>query len=517
MGIFDRIFKGQATVIQPERAQRVDNVVLGRPAARVRHRGYQAAGVGRLENDWTTQSYTANGELRWGVLPKLRARSRDLAMNNDYAKRFFALLVDNVVGPNGIRLQMKARTTGEKLDRIWNRKVEEAWKAWGKKGVPTVCGCYSWIELQRMVIERIACDGDILLRKHLGPASGNPFGFALQVIEADQVDDTYNDTLPNGNKVEMGVEMAPVGRIVAVHVLTYHPGDRGVYISRMGRDRVPIENVIFPMLRPRVKQARGVPWMHTPMSRLNMLGKYEEAELVAARGAASKMGFITTPSGDEYTGDAKDGTGEIISEFEPGIIEQLPEGWEFKAFDPTHPAGNFGPFMKQLLRGISSGLNVSYNTLASDLESVNYSSIRAGTLSERDTWRGLQVWFAETFCEPVFSGWLEIQFFSGAFNTDEVTRGRIRSGVRWQPRGWDWVDPQKDIAADVSAIQNNLKTRSEAVGARGLDFEDIVEQLAEEERLMDEAGVPRSTPAAVDPPAGKPDEEEEEKEEDENA
>ena len=41
----------------------------------------------------------------------------------------------------------------------------------------------------------------------------------------------------------------------------------------------------------------------TAIGALKMLHGYREAELVAARVAASKMGFITSPDGDGYTGD----------------------------------------------------------------------------------------------------------------------------------------------------------------------------------------------------------------------
>ena len=42
--------------------------------------------------------------------------------------------------------------------------------------------------------------------------------------------------------------------------------------------------------------------MAAALTRLKMLDGYEEAELVAARTAASKMGFFTSPDGDGYSG-----------------------------------------------------------------------------------------------------------------------------------------------------------------------------------------------------------------------
>ncbi|MDE0840485.1 MAG: hypothetical protein OSB41_15740, partial [Kiritimatiellae bacterium] len=53
--------------------------------------------------------------------------------------------------------------------------------------------------------------------------------------------------------------------------------------------------------------------------------------------AASKMGFITSPDGDGYTGDDLEDTHAPVMSAEPGSFEQLPQGMDIKLFDPTHP------------------------------------------------------------------------------------------------------------------------------------------------------------------------------------
>ena len=51
------------------------------------------------------------------------------------------------------------------------------------------------------------------------------------------------------------------------------------------------------------------------------------------------------------------------------------EGYDYdmKMFDPDHPNTGFAEFESAMLRGVASGLNVSYAALSSDLSSVNYS------------------------------------------------------------------------------------------------------------------------------------------------
>ena len=61
---------------------------------------------------------------------------------------------------------------------------------------------------------------------------------------------------------------------------------------------------------------------------------------------------------------------------EAGTIQQLPQGTDLSNFKLTTQQLRLTRFSKTVLRQISAGLNVSYNSLSNDLTSVNYSSIR---------------------------------------------------------------------------------------------------------------------------------------------
>ena len=227
--------------------------------------------------------------------------------------------------------------------------------------------------------------------------------------------------------------------------------------------------------------------MASAMSRMQMLGAYEEAELVAARVGACKMGFYTSEAGDSFVGE-EDYEGNLITEAEAGIFEQLPAGTSFTAFDPTHPTSAFKDFNKAILRGIASGLGVAYNSLSSDLEGVSYSSIRSGTIEERDQWRVKQNWMIQHFMLPIYEQWLQMQLLKNTINQDMTMFDSLME-VRWQAKSWDWVDPLKDIKASVEAINAGLKTRSDVISQQGGDIEDVYDQLAYEQALAEEKGI----------------------------
>ncbi|PLW98842.1 MAG: phage portal protein, partial [Marinilabiliales bacterium] len=254
----------------------------------------------------------------------------------------------------------------------------------------------------------------------------------------------------------------------------------------------------------------GVPWMYSALLQLHKMGKFEDAALLAALIGASKMGFYQEMGGDNLIPDDSriDEAGNFIQKIEAGEFGVVPSGYEFKDFNPNYPDAQVGPFLKSMLRGVASGLGVSYHSLANDLESVNFSSARAGVLEERDQWMMLQEWLKEHFHEPVFELWLSNSCLTKKlpFSLDRLDK---LSDVYFQGKRWPWVDPLKDVNANIAAIKNGLKSRSAVVNESGSDIEDVFDQLAMETDLAADKGLTISeTPNAS--PESEVDEDEEE-------
>jgi len=227
--------------------------------------------------------------------------------------------------------------------------------------------------------------------------------------------------------------------------------------------------------------------------RMNMLNGYEDAAVIASRIGASKMGFYTSETGANYAGD-DDGSGNLITEVEPGLFEQLPNGTKLETFDPTYPHEQYAAFVKACLRGIASGLGVSYNTLGNDLEGVNFSSIRAGVLEDREVFKGIQEWMIDKFNRVIFNEWMDMALLVGipiGNNGAVLNRasGDRYKNVSWQPRRWSWVDPKKDIDANVIAIDRNIRSTSSVIRELGGDPDDVFSEIAEERAKMKEMGI----------------------------
>lgn len=462
----------------------------GKKSLSVKSTRSEAGSQSRLYADWVTATKSANAAIA-GQLITVRNRSRQLEEDNDYAEKYYKLLENNVLGHSGIALQMKVKDFNGSFDTVANNKIETPWYRWTERENCTIDGQDSFWSFERLMLRSTARDGGAFARKIIG--ADNPFGFALQAIEVDMLDVGFNGRASNGNEIVMGVELGKFtsGGVTYRKPAAYwffksHPGDTffGTTTSNLSLERISADQIIHTFKKKRIGQVVGFPWMAVCMASLKMLDGYEEAVLVAAREGACKGGYITNENPTEFEGDAIDKDGNATYEMEPGVVRNLKVGQGFVPHDPTHPMQEYSDFIKARLRRLASGLGVSYNSLASDLEGVNYSSIRAGLLDERDEWKTLQRWFIECFHSEVFKSWLPMAILSGQIALPMAKLEKFKA-AEWKARRWAWVDPLKDINAKILAVENGFEARRDVISEGGGDIEDVFQSISEDEKLAE--------------------------------
>lgn len=454
-----------------------------RTPEKVQKREYAAAKMNRLLSSWIAGVESPDSILKNGSLTLLRNRARTLCQNDDYARRYLQLLVSNVVGADGVRLEMDVRDLNGRADRQANDIIEQHWKMFSKH--PTTDRRMTMVDLQAQALTSTARDGEMFYQ--IVRNFGNESNFALRPFEGDYLEDNYNHDMPNGASIRMSVELSEWGEPVRYHILTGHPGDS---VAKQ-RKAIPSDQIIHVYRMDRPMQTRGVTWFASSMIGLHHLREYFKSEAVAARVASAKAGFFVQDkdSAETYTGDGEDAYGNQIMDVAPGSFQELPPGMRIETYDPKNPNSNFDAFTKTNLRSIAAGLGVSYNSLASDLESVNYSSLRAGALEEREFYKSVQRWLVDHFMTPVFEAWLMHKLRRGDMGLPVDKFAKFNS-PRWITRRWPWVDPQKDVAASILAINNLLRTRGAVIAENyGENFADTALKASEEEAILQQYGL----------------------------
>lgn len=457
-------------------------------------RMFAGAKSDRLTSDWMTHPVTAEWIIRQHQRV-LVARSREQAANNDYAKAFIRMARQNIVGPKGVMLQARSRDDKGALDTLANQAIEAAWDKWGHRNNCDVSGQQSWRSIQAGAVQSAVKDGEFMLRKIYGKDAG-PFGFALHVLDPQRCDPAYDQhDLPGGRFIRSGIEFNQYGRPLAYHFSVQKESDASYDYSYAGHNfvRIDADEIIHGFLPEIVGQKRGLPWVATGLFRMKQLVGFEDAAIVNARIGASKMGVIKWRDG--HGPDLDD---EELESFEmsaePGEFPVLPEGAELQEWNPAYPSGEFAMFNKAMLRGIASGFGVLYNNLANDLEGVNFSSIRQGTLDEREHWKEMQEWLVETLVQPVFEAWLPRALLGGhiAVKGRPLKPERIDryADVSWQPRRWAWIDPRADVQAAVMSKNNLLQSPGQIIREGGRDPSDVWREIAADIAEMKAAGIP---------------------------
>lgn len=455
-------------------------------------RSYDAGRTDRLTSNWTSTPLTADQVIDRNQ-KILVARSRDQAATNDYMKHFLRLCDQNIVGHRGVVLQAQAKDDDGSLDRKANEALEAWWRQWCRAENCDIAGRRSFRMQCKSAVQGAAKDGEFMFREIRGRAV--PMGYALQSLDPQRCPVDYNvERKPNGRFVRQGIEFSREGRPLAYYFMTSDPAQNAYTYNGSSLERVPADQIIHGFLEDIVGQRRGIPWAATSLWRMKQLNEFEKAAVVNARKGASLGGFLEWDQGEGPEPDEDLEDEEFYIEAEGGVFQELPSGLRVKAFDSQYPSGEFNPFHKAMLRGVGAGMGVAYVSLANDLEGVNFSSIRQGVLDEREHWMDLQEWLIETLVDRAYRGALEHALLLRLVTNGPVTLRPARiakyRNVFWQARRWAWVDPQRDINAEVTAKDNLLTAPSEIIRKQGRDPETVWRTVASDIASMQAAGIP---------------------------
>lgn len=464
-------------------------------------RGFQAAQHDRLLASWKYDGGFTSSEVS-SQLETIRSRARQMAKDSQHFKRWLQLSVINIVG-DGFVLKSTPHngaigTDSYEIDEQSARVIE--WHWWNfcnyrdSKTGATYCdatGRKTDAEIDRLNVKTQKRDGEYFI--HVIRGANNPYGIAWRVLRPDWCDHTYNiDRLPNGNIVHCGVEMMERTRKPVAYY--FHTTPTNAYaMNGKGQPlvRIPASDIIHGFTQEEEDQPRGVPESYAALVKLKMIDELDRAELTAAREeACSTRSYEASKDAsmeaflDLTLDENSDISQSLIQEKEPGQAEILPPGWTQKINVPQHPNANHALFKSGMLRDIASGFGVEYSNFANDWSGVSFSSVRVGTISERDSWVIEQGNYISQCKSQQFLMWLESFLLSDMSGDLKLTDYDRLSEHYYRGRRWKWVDPMRDMNADAKAVEMGWKTNTQITEEMGGDYSDNVEQVKREKMIL---------------------------------
>jgi lambda family phage portal protein len=150
------------------------------------------------------------------------------------------------------------------------------------------------------------------------------------------------------------------------------------------------------------------------------------------------------------------------------------------------PSPNFAVFSEFVLRAMAASIEMPYEVLAKDFSKTNYSSARAALLEAWRVYLLYRSWLTRHYCQPIWDMIIEEAWLAGLIKLpsgapDFYDARFLYTQALWIGPARGYVDPVKEIAATVQALENRLMTWSEALAERGRDFDETMDEREEEE------------------------------------
>lgn len=424
-----------------------------------RRSGIDAGGSGWRFHD--TPMLPAPQQSTLAARGPAKARAAALSMNNPIAARAVEAWTAALVGKGW---QVQSQHPDRQLARAMNGDLE----------------ALVW-PLMPMVARAIVRDGEAFVR-----TLSSPEGLRLSVLPADQVDPSITRDLGEGARIVAGVEFDASEQVVAYHVLPDAPGTPFAHYSNTLR--IPASQMlhIFDAIFP--GQVRGITWLAPVLLKLADYDAASDAMLMNLRTQSLFAGFITDTDGGAagFGGTQHEGVANVS--LEPGAMRILPPGSDVKFAQPSGGLSQQVDFIKAQLHEIAAGLGLLYEQLSGDLSEANYSSARFGLLEHRRRAEMLQRILIEgQLLRPLWRRWIDWKALVGDISLEDAASPDYRA-VRFVPPGWQWVDPLKEVNAEIRAIEGGLKSRAEVVAGRGRDLDEMNEEIAADLRVACQKG-----------------------------
>ena len=499
MNVLDKII----SAVSPERAVRR---MAARQKLRILDSGYGNYGASHTKDGlrgWLYGGGSANEDIQEN-LSTLRQRCRDLYMGVPLATGALKTCRTNVVGP-GLRLKSQIdyeflRMTEEEA-RALESKIEREFALWADSPACDLERLDNFYELQQLAFLNWLMSGDVIATLPVTRRANMPYDLRICLIEADRLSNPDGDT--SDPHIVGGVETNDVGEVIAYHISKHHPLSYNLTETGWTRveawgERTGRRNVLHIMSRERIGQRRGVPFLAPVIEALKQLGRYTDAELVAAVVSGCYTIFIEkeNSSDEEAFGeiveveDQIDPDDDRTIEIAPGIVTELEPGEKAHDMNPGRPNTAFDGFVVAICRQIGAALEIPYELLVKHF-TASYSASRAALLEAWKMFRMYRDWLANDFCQPIYEEWFAEAVAKGripapGFFADPIIR-KAYCGAEWNGPAQGLLDPVKEVRAAEQRVLNGFSTRDrEATEMNGSSFYRNAAQRRREEKMLRE-------------------------------
>jgi len=436
--------------------------------------GYDAVASKNRRQAPTGILRSEDGENNPAERRKLLSAGRDINRNFSLAAWMIRRHLDYVSTFN-----FQAKTGDTALDD----SLERLMRWWSNPYNCDVTSRFSLSKMIRLLEMRRVIDGDIFILKLRDGT--------LQVVEGDRVRTPDGGGLPenlNQSMLTHGVVTdnngAPLSYCVCSRAKATDSGTAG---GNFKYERlVSARNMYHFAYLDRFDQVRGVSPLAPAFNTLRdvyegfdyALAKLKVSQLFSLaiyRDKETALGEVSTSSEDGSGYEVDFGRGPAMLDLDPGDRAEFLES--------KTPSTEFREFTQSMISVALKALDIPYSFYAENF--TNYSGSRQALLQYELS--------AKIKRQDV------IQLL------DHLTNWRIKLWIQdgqlpadanyrwdWIPQGVSWIDPMKEVSANLAAIGGRLTTRTRVLREQGIDFYEMADETKAEEDYLASLGLATS-------------------------
>jgi lambda family phage portal protein len=305
----------------------------------------------------------------------------------------------------------------------------------------------------------------------------------VQMLPGDHLAN-INRRLENGGKIVGGVEYDRRNIRVAYHVHADHPGDM-LAVRRIEPERIPAEYVDHLFEALDIGQTRGLPWFHMAVVDVRevedvkksiRIQKKVQATFALFRKAVE--GFVPKALGERQAQEK----GPSFETLRPGMIIQGEPGEEAPTTISPSVLGDGDQFLMAELEAIAAAWGIPAHILTGNVNRANYSSLRAAIVV---FYKLLDDWTFNTLVPHLLNPTFARVMRRAALQLGIPALAKVKA--EWTPPPRPWVDPLKDITAEILEARAIPGALLASLFARGESLETAVAKQKQINQALDAA------------------------------
>lgn len=408
---------------------------------------------------------------------KLREMSRNFEENNGNITGIVDAFVNNVVGELGIQVEPMPLNKDGFINKELQQKIKRYWLLYCRHSDTKK---NKQPQVQRLLVNHWIVDGEVFaqhITHHSEFKKKNKLPYIQQLIEAD-----YLPNFSDGNRVVAGIKfddwLSPVEY--------YFTRDPNSVFTVKNAVAVSEENVIHLALKRKINQVRGITRFASVINTVTDLHDYENSEKIAAKIAASMVGYIKKemPTEEFTIDDYKEADEELkreagdMIEIAPGMFaHNLGIGEDIGLIQSNRSSAYLTEFSKHMVRNIAKGSGASYSTASGDYNGT-YSAQRQELLEQWQHYKVLQNEFGCQYLQPTYIKFVQSLIESGIIKVPNDIW--LIDNAQYLAPVMPWIDPYKEIMAHKVAIEIGTKSRTETITERGGTPSETFENITKE-------------------------------------